>query len=75
MSYDLQDYAQCKSAKVFIHMSKYEKPDWAIQQLQRSSGLIEDVCKHGIGHPNKQSVKEMGDAWALHGCDRCCIKK
>jgi len=59
--------------------SKYDKPDWAIKQIIRSSGLIEDVCKHGIGHPNKQWLAQhdsKGDkGLSRHGCDGCCIKK
>lgn len=39
----------------------------------RSSGLIEWVCEHGVGHPDIASVKEMGnDCWGIHGCDGCC---
>lgn len=60
---------------------KNPKPDWAVQQIVRETGLIEDVCKHGIGHPNKASIKEMDKkykgskgAWGIHGCDGCCLE-
>ena len=44
--------------------------------IRRASGLIEHVCKHGVGHPAIGSVlwmaangmKDMG----VHGCDGCC---
>lgn len=57
-------------------MDNYEKPEWAIQQLMRLSGLVEDVCKHGCGHPNKEWLEKHGQVrsfgWSIHGCDGCC---
>jgi hypothetical protein len=54
------------------------KPKWAVRQLRRWDryGLLEDICEHGIGHPNiywldehdPQGLKMMG----VHGCDGCC---
>jgi hypothetical protein len=42
----------------------------------RSSGLIERMCEHGIGHPDPDSVafmKEHGqNGFGVHGCDGCC---
>lgn len=41
-------------------------------------GLMERFCKHGIGHPDPDSLgyfqsMEGGDSgWGVHGCDRCC---
>lgn len=46
--------------------------------LLRSSGLIERECRHGIGHPDPDSVAYFRindpEGWALatHGCDGCC---
>ena len=58
----------------FIKM--YEKPDWAIKQIERGSGLIEDICEHGIGHPNKEWLEENDPddtmKFSVHGCDGCC---
>lgn len=62
--------------------NKYDcaKPSWSIKQITRASGLIEDICKHGVGHPNKaylQSHPEQTKRQALgvHGCDGCCQEK
>ena len=60
-------------------LPKYKKPDWAVQQIIRESGLVEDICKHGVGHPNIEWLKKQ-DAWgkfgfAVHGCDGCCNKE
>ena len=36
----------------------YKKPKWAVKQMVRESGLVEDICKHGVGHPNKDWLKK-----------------
>jgi|PlaIllAssembly_1097288.scaffolds.fasta_scaffold181920_4 hypothetical protein len=58
---------------------KYTKPIWAVQQITRGSGLIENICKHGVGHPNEDSLKDMEKmglkGFGVHGCDGCCFKK
>lgn len=58
---------------------KYKKPRWAIQQIRRASGLVEDICEHGVGHPNKDSLAEMESngyhGFEVHGCCGCCCKK
>lgn len=52
-------------------------------QVLRSSTLIEDICEHGVGHPNPDSVayldwRDTGSTtsrmstWGTHGCDGCC---
>lgn len=56
-------------------------------QTLRSTGLIEDRCNHGQGHPNPDSVAYMNwkdgytaigqdyadrYGWGVHGCDGCC---
>lgn len=43
---------------------------------RRESGLIEHVCKHGVGHPAIGSVQFMEfqgkKGCGVHGCDGCC---
>lgn len=57
---------------------KYKKPDWAVNQIVRVSGLVEDICEHGIGHPNKEWLEEHDSdnkkSFAVHGCDGCCFQ-
>lgn len=57
-------------------MTEYKKPSWAVGQTQRNTGLVEDICKHGVGHPNKEwLIKHDPDGkkgLGLHGCDGCC---
>lgn len=57
----------------------YEQPSWAVQQIQRASGLIEDVCNCGVGHPNVAWMKKHGSdgerGLGVHGCCGCCSGK
>ena len=64
---------------VEIDQTKYPRPDWAVDQIVRASGLVEDICKHGTGHPNADWMKihdpdgELG--FGIHGCcqNMCCF--
>jgi len=57
----------------------YPKPDWAVNQIVRASGLVEDICEHGIGHPNISWLKlhdpDGEKGYSIHGCDGCCADK
>jgi hypothetical protein len=62
--------------------TKRKKPAGSITaQTRRASGLIEDMCEHGCGHPSPGWLdyylqltgdKEMCGALDVHGCDGCC---
>ncbi len=46
---------------------------------RRETGLLEQFCEHGIGHPTLASAKEVArryghpvETWLTHGCDGCC---
>jgi hypothetical protein len=72
----------CAGEKCIFHNpTKHKMRNWPI--VLRSSGLIERQCKHGVGHPDPDSVawKERWAAehqpgsvgtWDIHGCDGCC---
>jgi hypothetical protein len=57
-------------------MKTYKKPSWAINQTVRETGLVEDVCKHGIGHPNEEFLEGLSvmrrNNFRIHGCCGCC---
>ena len=47
--------------------------------LTRETGLIEQMCICGVGHPHPDSIKAMSDSkgddywvWSVHGCCGCC---
>jgi hypothetical protein len=53
--------------------------EWAVQQIVRENGVVEDICKCGIGHPNADWVKTLPPyevKWKTrHGCCGCCSMK
>jgi len=53
---------------------EYPKPEWATMQLVRETGLVEDVCEHGVGHPNRHYLRTHPWASEVHGCDGCCSR-
>lgn len=55
----------------------FPKPKWAVDQTTRSSGLVEDVCEHGVGHPNEHWLKANPklEYLSIHGCDGCCSRR
>jgi len=50
-----------------------------IKTIRRASGLVEHICKHGVGHPAYGSVhwhKLHGrDGMDVHKCCGCCADK
>ena len=62
---------------VEIDQELYPCPDWAVSQIVRSSGLVEDISKTGCGHPNAgwlgihDPTGELG--YGLHCCDGACV--
>ena len=59
-----------------VDQSIYPRPDWAVDQIVRASGLVENICRHGVGHPHPASVTEFEEIgithMGTHGCDGCC---
>lgn len=55
----------------------YHQPDWAVGQVIRydRNGMVEDICIHGVGHPNQEWLRRNPDSSSVHGCDGCCYKK
>lgn len=71
----LNKYAK-KDNKCHKNHKKYKMPKWAVGQTVRFSGLVEDTCEHGVGHPNSEWLKEHGKKYdGIHGCDGCCSRK
>ena len=63
-----------------VDQELYPIPEYATHQIIRASGLIEDVCIHGVGHPNENWLKihdpDGSKGYAIHGCCEglCCQK-
>ena len=62
---------------VIHNPSRHHMRDWTL--VLRSSGLLERMCEHGVGHPDPDSVayfnwRQKSDCWGVHGCCQagCC---
>lgn len=58
-----------------MNLLNYPQPDWAVSQHIRDDcgDLVEDICEHGIGHPNSVWLAKHGrEVDGVHGCDGCC---
>jgi hypothetical protein len=64
--------------EVEVDQNLYPKPNWAINQVIRENGLVEDVCIHDVGHPNAEWLKihdpDGSKGYGIHGCCGCCVK-
>lgn len=51
------------------------KKPWK-QTIRRASGLVENICRHNVGHGAAGSVDWLRlnkmDGYGIHGCDGCC---
>ena len=58
---------------------KFKRPDWAIDQGIGDDYALEDVCKHGVGHPNREYLESLPEdereTAGIHTCDKCCSSK
>lgn len=65
----------CRGEKCALHNPSKHKM-LKFPMVLRESGLVERTCKHGIGHPDPDSLAWMtrmfGEGYGIHGCDRCC---
>jgi hypothetical protein len=43
--------------KAEIDQKLYPIPEWAVRQVVRESGLVENICIHGTGHPHENWLK------------------
>jgi len=56
------------------YLADYPPADWAVDQVIRFDRgmMVEDICKHGVGHPNELWKKKHPKAFTRHGCCGCC---
>jgi hypothetical protein len=61
------------------YLADFPKPDWALYQRQRYDGVVEDVCEHGVGHPNEEFLRRYDPHGyydeGAHDCCGCCFKE
>lgn len=52
---------------------KWPTAKWAVNQIFRDNGVVEDLCEHGVGHPNRAWLEKYPSPHnGIHGCDGCC---
>lgn len=51
---------------------------WAAIMREDRGYLVERICRHGIGHPDPDSLAYFfakgDDTAGIHGCDGCCTR-
>jgi len=57
------------------YLAQYPPAPWAVDQVIRFDRemMVEDICKHGCGHPNKIWMEKHPDSSSVHGCCGCCM--
>ena len=61
-----------------------KKEPSGFERIVRDSTLVEYVCEHGVGHPDRESAIGLAEyyghangTWMVHGCcgDGCCRRE
>jgi UDP-2,3-diacylglucosamine pyrophosphatase LpxH len=73
--------AACSGDACCIHAPSAHPLDAAPMLWRRDRQLMERVCEHGIGHPDRDHIAYVRRAYGLdvarvqgvHGCDGCCF--
>jgi hypothetical protein len=73
----------CIGRACVIHKpSAHYMVGWPLNiRVDREYGLAERLCKHGVGHPDPDSLafitimeeEDFASASGVHGCDGCCV--
>lgn len=80
---NVHELDDCIGSNCCIHNpSDHHMRDWPmIMRVDGFSyGLMERICKHGVGHPDPDSAAYLDEhgpkgsrgTWGVHGCDGCC---
>lgn len=77
---NVHDPAACAGRACCIHNPSDHPLNAAPLNWREDRGLMERICEHGVGHPDKNHLdyvrRERGDnaayGEAIHGCDGCC---
>lgn len=64
---------RCKGERCCIHNpSDHAAKSWP-QNWRADKGIMERLCRHGVGHPDPDDLIVKARPWAaVHGCDGCC---
>ena len=69
--------AACEGRGCAIHNHPSDHPlNGAPLNWRTDRGILERICEHGIGHPDRDSadyLSSIGKGYEnVHGCDGCC---
>ena len=68
----------CEPPCPFHAPSDHPMTHWPISIRADRGNLVERICKHGVGHPDPDSVAYLQRHGSrddgTHGCDGCCLK-
>ena len=93
----MEEYTTGTGQKMFVHNeeecrghccihnpSDHHMVDWPTN-WRGDRQMMERICKHGVGHPDPDSLDYQrhqmwlaggtGDYIGVHGCDGCCMKE
>ena len=74
---NVHDPANCEGRGCAIHNHPSDHPlKDATLNWRQDRGILERICKHGVGHPDMDSASyldSIGQGFQnVHGCDGCC---
>jgi len=76
---NLHKNKDCVGFCAIHHPSNHHMKNWKFVVRFDRGGLIERICKHGIGHPDPDSLTYLEGIGSsdkgVHGCDGCCSPK
>lgn len=58
-----------------IEFKPYAPAHWAVDQIirfEKEKIKIQDICEHGLPHPNKDWRKDQKKSENHKNCDGCC---
>lgn len=69
----VHDRARCAGSPCPIHSPSDHPLRWDSLRWRSDRGIMERICKHGIGHPDPDDLRVRGGVdVGVHGCDGCC---
>ena len=80
--YNVHAWNECSNPNACVIHNPSDHPMVTWPRHLRENGLVERICKHGIGHPDPDSARWLNEndtvigrrgSWGVHGCDGCCF--
>lgn len=69
---NIHDAGTCLKEYCSIHNWSDHPLKGAPQYWRADKGLMERICKHGVGHPDADEIGLEHAGRGIHACDGCC---